>query len=102
LSKPSAGKPVLGPSMLKTFTFAILHFSIAFGIAFALTGDLLTGGLIALLEPACNTVAYYFHEKFWKRIENSKEDPDSDGSGEGNHGRILSSVRRVLRGGESP
>ncbi|XLY90393.1 DUF2061 domain-containing protein [Ectopseudomonas mendocina] len=85
--------------MLKTFTFAILHFSIAFGIAYALTGDLLTGGLIALLEPACNTVAYYFHEKVWKRIEKDKD--TSESAGEGNHGRILSSLRRMLRGGES-
>jgi uncharacterized membrane protein len=97
LSKPSTGKPVLGPSMLKTFTFAILHFSIAFGIAFALTGDLLTGGLIALLEPACNTVAYYFHEKFWNRLEN-KADQQSESSGKGSHGRILSSLRQLLRG----
>lgn len=101
MSEPGTGKPVLGPSVLKTFTFAILHFSIAFGIAFALTGDLLTGGLIALLEPACNTVAYYFHEKAWKRIEKDKDASESDGSGEGNHGRILSSLRRMLRSGES-
>ncbi len=101
MSEPGTGKPVLGPSMLKTFTFAILHFTIAFGIAFALTGDILTGGLIALLEPACNTVAYYFHEKFWKRIEKNG-DAAEDGQGEGNHGRILSSLRRMLRGGESP
>jgi uncharacterized membrane protein len=101
LSEPGTGKSVLGPSMLKTFTFAILHFSIAFSIAFALTGDILTGGLIALLEPACNTVAYYFHEKFWKRIE-KKDAADGKEPGESNHGRILDSLRRVLRGSESP
>lgn len=97
MSEPGTGKTVPGPFMLKTFTFAILHFSIAFGIAFALTGDLLTGGLIALLEPACNTVAYYFHEKFWNRLEN-KTDEQSDGAGKGSHGRILSNLRQMLRG----
>ncbi|EPV8082036.1 TPA: DUF2061 domain-containing protein [Pseudomonas aeruginosa] len=40
--------------LLKTLTFAILHFSIAFGVAYTLTGSVLTGGLIALIEPSCN------------------------------------------------
>ena len=35
--------------LLKTLTFAILHFSIAFGVAYTLTGSVLTGGLIALI-----------------------------------------------------
>jgi len=54
--------------LLKTCTFAVLHFSIAFGVAYLLTGSLLTGGLIALVEPACNTVAFYFHERIWSRF----------------------------------
>lgn len=53
--------------LLKTLSFAVLHFSIAFTVAYLLTGSLLTGGLIALIEPACNTVAFYFHEKLWNR-----------------------------------
>ncbi|WAJ35491.1 DUF2061 domain-containing protein [Pseudomonas sp. GOM7] len=75
--------------MLKTFTFAILHFSIAFGVAYALTGDFLTGGLIALLEPACNTVAYHFHEKFWKRI-----DANGAGSAGGGHKGLSEMLRK--------
>ncbi|MBA6145885.1 DUF2061 domain-containing protein, partial [Pseudomonas juntendi] len=27
------------------------------------------GGLIAIIEPACNTVAFYFHEKVWQRLQ---------------------------------
>ena len=53
--------------LLKTLSFAVLHFSIAFTVAYLLTGSVLTGGLIALIEPACNTVAFYFHEKLWNR-----------------------------------
>lgn len=52
--------------MLKTITFALMHFSIAFSVAYLLTGDLLLGGLLALIEPAVNTVGYFFHEKFWQ------------------------------------
>jgi len=54
--------------MIKTITFAGIHFSIATLLAFALTGDFLLGSLIAIIEPAVNTVAFYFHEKAWKKI----------------------------------
>lgn len=51
----------------KTLSFAALHFSVAFGVTWALTGDLLVGGLVALAEPLINTVAFYFHERLWQR-----------------------------------
>ncbi|MBJ6136728.1 DUF2061 domain-containing protein [Marinobacter litoralis] len=54
-------------SLLKTITFAVTHFTVAFSVAYLLTGDLLIGGLIAMVEPAINTVAYFFHEKMWAR-----------------------------------
>ncbi|WP_303291192.1 DUF2061 domain-containing protein [Marinobacter sp. SS5-14b] len=54
-------------SLLKTITFAITHFTVAFTVAFWLTGDILIGSLIAMVEPAINTVAYFFHEKIWAR-----------------------------------
>jgi uncharacterized membrane protein len=41
---------------------------VAFTVAYLLTGSFLVGGLIALVEPMCNTVAYYFHEKVWARV----------------------------------
>ncbi|WP_279145753.1 DUF2061 domain-containing protein [Photobacterium carnosum] len=52
--------------MKKTLSFAIIHFTVAFSLAFLLTGNLLIGGLIALIEPMVNTVAFYFHEKVWQ------------------------------------
>lgn len=55
--------------MAKTLSFAALHFTVAFGVGYALTGSVAIGGALAVVEPACNTVAYYFHEKVWKRIE---------------------------------
>lgn len=54
-------------SLMKTITFAITHFIVAFTVAFLLTGDILIGSLIATVEPAINTVAYFFHEKIWAR-----------------------------------
>ncbi|MGC8120621.1 DUF2061 domain-containing protein [Marinobacter sp. VGCF2001] len=55
------------PSFLKTITFAVTHFTVAFTVAYLLTGDILVGSLIAMVEPAINTVAYFFHEKIWAR-----------------------------------
>lgn len=54
--------------MIKTVTFAALHFSIAFSVAYILTGDILIGGALALIEPAINTVAYYFHDRIWEHL----------------------------------
>jgi uncharacterized membrane protein len=54
--------------MTKTFTFAAVHFTVAFTVAYLLSGSFLIGGAIALVEPAINTVAYFVHEKVWERI----------------------------------
>ncbi|MDO5073758.1 MAG: DUF2061 domain-containing protein [Neisseria animaloris] len=58
--------------MLKTITFAILHFSVAFGVAYVLTGSIGISGAVALIEPIVNTVVFYFHEKAWNRIERKR------------------------------
>jgi uncharacterized membrane protein len=52
-------------AMTKTLTFAVVHFTVAFTVGWALSGSVLIGGAIALVEPAINTVAYFFHEKLW-------------------------------------
>ncbi len=52
--------------MIKTVSFAVVHFTVAFSVAYIISGSLLVGGAIALVEPMINTVAYYFHERFWQ------------------------------------
>lgn len=54
--------------MKKTITFAVMHFSVAFTVAYLLTGSLVVGGAVAMVEPAINTVAFYFHEMVWKKV----------------------------------
>lgn len=63
--------------MTKTISFAIMHFSIAFGVAYALTGDVIIGGTVALVEPAVNTVGYHFHERVWQRLHRRSRKPGS-------------------------
>lgn len=55
--------------MTKTLSFAAVHFSVAFAVGYLMTGSVWVGGALALVEPACNTVAFHFHEKVWRRIE---------------------------------
>lgn len=57
--------------MTKTASFAVVHFSVAFSVAYVMTGSWVIGGAIALVEPAINTVAYYFHEKAWNMFGNN-------------------------------
>lgn len=51
--------------MTKTLSFACVHFTVALTVSYLLTGSWLISSAIALIEPACNTVAYFFHEKAW-------------------------------------
>ena len=53
--------------MLKTLSFAAVHFTVAFTVGYLLTGSVVVGGAMALVEPAVNTIAYYVHEKVWAR-----------------------------------
>ncbi len=45
--------------MLKTLTFAALHFSTAFSVTYVLTGSIGVSGAVALVEPLINTVVFY-------------------------------------------
>ncbi|HKJ52892.1 MAG TPA: DUF2061 domain-containing protein [Gammaproteobacteria bacterium] len=60
--------------MSKTASFAAVHFSVAFSVAYLISGNPLVGGAIALIEPAINTVAYHFHERVWNRIRDLRRD----------------------------
>jgi len=58
--------------MAKTLTFAIVHMTVAFTVGYVLTGSVVVGSALALVEPAVNTVAYFFHEKIWERIRQQR------------------------------
>lgn len=66
--------------LLKTLSFAALHFGVAFTVAYALTGSVAVATGIGLLEPLANTVAFFFHERLWRRTE-------AGGAGSGRDGQ---------------
>lgn len=58
----------LSMSLAKTATFAVVHFTVAFSVAYLLTGSAPVASAIALLEPLANTIAYFVHERVWARV----------------------------------
>ncbi|MEL6727091.1 MAG: DUF2061 domain-containing protein [Pseudomonadota bacterium] len=52
----------------KTLTYGVMHLFVAMGVAYAVTGSLAAALAIGLLEPAVQTVAYFFHEKAWGKV----------------------------------
>ncbi|WP_416224151.1 DUF2061 domain-containing protein [Thiohalophilus sp.] len=64
--------------MSKTMSFAAVHFTVAFTVGYAMTGSVLVGGALALVEPAINTVAYHIHEQVWARFKSAKPDSPRD------------------------
>lgn len=55
--------------MAKTLTFGIMHLGIAFSVTYALTGSLAVSGAVTFIEPAINTVAHYFFDRYWDKRE---------------------------------
>lgn len=59
----------MNQALTKTVTFALLHFGVAFTVTYALTGSIAVATGVGLVEPFVNTLAFYFHERAWKRAE---------------------------------
>lgn len=61
--------PVLrkNANLAKTLTYLVIHLGIGFTVAYLFTGSVAIAGAIAVVEPLCNAVAYFFHEKVWNK-----------------------------------
>lgn len=57
--------------LFKTASFAALHFGVAFTVTFALTGSVAVATSVGLIEPVANTIAFFFHERAWRRLDGS-------------------------------
>lgn len=54
--------------LIKTFTYLSIHLTIGFSVAYVMTGSVALAGGIAIIEPCINAVAFFFHEKAWRRV----------------------------------
>ncbi len=53
--------------MAKTLAFGGLHLVTSFSVAYIITGSVAISGAVTFVEPAVNTVAHFFFDKFWER-----------------------------------
>jgi uncharacterized membrane protein len=65
----------LSLSLAKAGSFAVVHFAVAFTVAYLLTGSFGIAGAIALIEPLANTIAYLLHERAWARFTPAQARP---------------------------
>lgn len=54
-------------TLKKTASYYLLHITVAAGVAYTVTGDLLMALTLSLLEPTVQAVAFFCHEKVWER-----------------------------------
>lgn len=59
----------MNKDLLKTASFAVLHFGVAFVVTYALTGSVAVATSVGLIEPVANTVVFYFHERAWRWMD---------------------------------
>lgn len=75
--------------MAKTLSFGIMHVVIAFGVTYALTGNLAVSGAVTFIEPAVNTVAHFFFDRYWERREPGAKHKPLPRTGHGGDGLPL-------------
>ncbi len=71
----------INQTLLKTLSYAGMHMSIAIIVAYTLSGSWRVAFAIGLVEPCVQTVAYFFHERAWHKIEkrrSKKDDPHNE------------------------
>ena len=54
--------------ILKTTTYAVMHFVVAVAVAYGLTRNWQIALGIGLIEPMVQTIAYTIHERLWERV----------------------------------
>lgn len=54
-------------TFFKTLTYGIMHVIVATLVAYALSGSWVIAISIGLIEPAVQTVMFFFHEGIWEK-----------------------------------
>lgn len=59
-------------TLVKTLSYYGMHLTVAAGVAFAVTGDLLLALTLSLLEPTVQMCFFFLHEKAWEHKSQRK------------------------------
>ncbi|MDD3181876.1 MAG: DUF2061 domain-containing protein [Alphaproteobacteria bacterium] len=63
-------------TLLKTLSYATMHMTIAIIVAYVLSGSWRVAFAIGLIEPCFQTIAFFFHEHAWHKIEAREHSED--------------------------
>jgi uncharacterized membrane protein len=69
-----------GRVALKTATYGLMHFTVAVGVAYALTRNIGLALAIGTIEPLVQTVFFTVHDWLWTRMETRKAQRRSIGA----------------------
>ena len=58
----------------KTFSYYIMHITVAMIVGYLVTGNLWMAITLSLLEPTVQAVAYFLHERAWDKKKSQQED----------------------------
>jgi uncharacterized membrane protein len=64
-------------TLFKTGTYWVCHITVAFTLAYLLTGNWHAALAIGLLEPSVQAVVFYFHEVAWDRLRTQADASNS-------------------------
>ena len=54
-------------TLKKTFSYYVMHMTVAAVVAFIVTGNIWMALTLSLLEPTIQAFAFFIHEKAWAR-----------------------------------
>lgn len=61
-------------TLKKTFSYYVMHMTVAAVVAFIVTGNIWMALTLSLLEPTIQAFAFFFHEKVWA-IKDDEQNP---------------------------
>ncbi len=64
-------------TLKKTFSYYIMHITVAMLVGYMVTGSIWMAMTLSLLEPTVQAVAFFIHEKVWDRKDNSSTNKSS-------------------------
>ncbi len=56
----------------KTSTYCLMHFVVAFIVAYTVSGNMAIALSISAIEPLVQTFCFFFHEKAWKKLDENR------------------------------
>lgn len=84
-------------ALQKTLSYATMHMVIAIMVAYVLSGNWKVALAIGLVEPLFQTVAYFFHERIWHRVEKRHHEKDPHNSVIDSVSPATSTIEKILR-----